>query len=180
LKKFVGGGVESRLSSCIRAGLQECTDTWVVIPSTSLTRPFPGFIALIEKLQKENYVMSSVDAAKYAEEKENAREGFFASASQCIDREDLARTLTGKKRRKAKDDPNKAWTTEVLDSFTWRNLRLTLPGLFGYARQILRSVTNFVSFMHSHTTFIEGHYGADVYNWDFGNESTLGQLGSSE
>jgi hypothetical protein len=39
-------------------------------------------------------------------------------------------TVTGvagkKKRTRAKDDPNKAWTTEVLDPITWRNLRIAV------------------------------------------------------
>jgi hypothetical protein len=69
LEKFVGGGVESPLSSQTRDRLQEYTGTRVKIPSTSLTRPSLAFSTFIEKLRKENYVMFSVDAARYANEK---------------------------------------------------------------------------------------------------------------
>ena len=70
LEEFVGGGVESPLSSKIKDRLKRYTG--VKIPPTSLTRPSLGFIAFIAKLRKENYIMFSVDVVKYAEEKENA------------------------------------------------------------------------------------------------------------
>jgi hypothetical protein len=50
LEKFVGGGVESPLSSQTRDRLQEYTGTLVKIPSTSLTRPSLAFSTFIEKL----------------------------------------------------------------------------------------------------------------------------------
>jgi hypothetical protein len=71
-----------------------------------------------------------------------------------------------KKRTKAKDDPNKAWTTEVLDPITWRNLRITLAVFFGYAKQILRSEAgvSWVPFLHGNTSYIEGGFSIQRSN----------------
>jgi hypothetical protein len=77
----------------------------------------------------------------------------------------------GSKHPLSLDGINKAWTTEVLDSITWRNLRIAVVGFFGYSKQILRSKwgsspagVEWVPFLHSNTSYIEGGFSTQRSN----------------